>query len=137
MQHTVRTKQALKQTQSSQLTTLQDPQSPQPKLRLSNPKLHLALWSLCAVMTAQAKNVPKLHPLVAAAMARQAASLATSQVLVVMANQVAMVVVTAAVKALRLVAHVWVMLLSVRNVMLWNQRKMHCVAWLHKPTVKC
>jgi len=107
------------------------------KLPLSNPKLHHALWSLFAVTTALAKNVPKPRPQAAAAMASQAASLATSQVLVVMANQVAMVVVTAAVKALRLVAHVWAMRLSVRNVMLWNQRKMHCVAWLHKPTAKC
>jgi hypothetical protein len=133
MQHTVRTKQALKQTQSSQLTTLQKPQSPQPKLPLSNPKLHLARWWLCAAMTAQAKNAPKRRLLVAAAMASQAASLAISQALAVTANQAAM----AGVKALRLVALVWVTPLSVRNVMLWNQRKMHCVAWLHKPMAKC
>jgi hypothetical protein len=54
-----------------------------------------------------------------------------------MANLAAMVVVTAVVKALHRVAHVWVMRLSVRNVMLWNQPKMHCVAWLRKPTAKC
>ena len=51
-----------------------------------------------------------------------------SQALVVMANQVEMGGVMAAVKALRLVVHVWAMRLSVRNVMLWNLHKMHCVA---------
>jgi hypothetical protein len=81
-------------------------QSQSQKLPQSNPKQHLALLSLCAVMTAQVKNVPKLHRQVAAVMASLAANLATSQALVVMANQVAMVVVTAAVKALHRVAHV-------------------------------
>ncbi len=112
-------------------------QSPWLKLPRSNPKPHPALWWPCAVMTDQAKNVPKLPLQAAAAMASPAASLATSQVLVVMANQAEMVVVTAAVKALHRVAHVWAMRLSVHNVMLWSQPKMPCVAWLHKPMAKC
>ncbi len=102
-----------------------------------NPKRHLALWWPCAAMIVQAKNAPKPRPQAVAAMASPAASLATSQVLVVMANQVAMVVVTAAVKALLRVAHVWATRLSVRNVMLWNLRKMPCDVWLPKRTAKC
>ena len=112
-------------------------QNPWQKLPLPNPKLHLAPSWRCAVMTAQAKNAPKLRLLAAVAMANPVASLATSQALAVMANQAAMVDVTVVAKALRHVAHVWVMPLSVRNVMRWNLHKMPCVAWLHKPMAKC
>jgi hypothetical protein len=70
-------------------------------------------------------------------MANPVASLATSQALAVMANQAAMVDVTVVAKALRHVAHVWVMPLSVHNVTRWNLHKMPCVAWLHKPMAKC
>ena len=84
-------------------------------------------------MTARAKNAPKPHLLAVAAMANPlanpAASLATNQALVVMANRVA--------KALHHAAHVWAMRLSVRNVMHWSQRKMRCAAWPHKPMAKC
>ena len=108
-------------------------QSPWQKLPPLSPKLHHApLWR-CAVMTAQVKNVPKLCLLAAVVMASLAASLVTSQALAVMANQAA----TAVAKALRHVAHVWVMPLSVRNVTRWSLHKMPCVAWLHKRTAKC
>jgi sRNA-binding protein len=70
-------------------------------------------------------------------MASPAASLAISQALAVTANPAAMADVTVVVKDLRRVALVWAMRLSVRNAMLWNQPKMPCVAWLHKPTAKC
>jgi hypothetical protein len=123
----------LKKHQSRKIQMLKCPQSLLQKLPLSNPKPHHALWSLCAAMTALVKSVPKLHPQVAAAMASRAASLVTSQALVVMANLAAMVVA----RALRRAARVWAMPLSVRNVMLWNQPKTLCVVWLRKPTVKC
>ena len=112
-------------------------QSPWQKRHLPNPKPHHAPSWRCAVMTAQAKNAPKLRLLAAVAMANPVASLATSQALAVMANQAAMVDVTVVAKALRHVAHVWVMPLSVRNVTRWNLHKMPCVAWLHKPMAKC
>ena len=111
--------------------------NPWQKLHLSNLKLHHApLWR-CAVMTVQAKNAPKPHLQVVVAMANPVASLATSQALAVMANQAAMVDVTVVAKALRHVAHVWVMRLSAPSVMLWNLHKMPCAAWLHKPMAKC
>jgi len=112
-------------------------QSQWQKLPPSNPKPHLAPSWRCAVMTVRVKNVPKLRLLAAGEMASPVASLATSQALAVMANQAAMVDVTVVAKALRHVAHVWVMRLSVRNVTRWNLHKMHCAAWLHKPTVRC
>jgi hypothetical protein len=112
-------------------------QSPWQKLHLSNLKLHLAQLWRCEVMTAQAKNAPKLRLRAVVAMASPAASLATSQALAVMANQAAMVDVTVVAKALRHVAHVWVMRLSAPSVMLWNLHKMPCAAWLHKPMAKC
>jgi hypothetical protein len=88
-------------------------------------------------MTARAKNVPKWHLLAAVAMANPVASLAISQALAVTPNQAAMADVMVAAKALRHVVHVWVMSLSVRNVMRWSLHKMPCVAWLHKRTAKC
>ena len=106
-------------------------------MHLPNLKLHLApLWR-CAVMIAPDKNVSKPRLQLVVAMANPVASLATSQALAVMANQAAMVDVTVVAKALRHVAHVWVMRLSVRNVTRWSLHKMPCVAWLHKPMAKC
>ena len=35
------------------------------------------------------------------------------------------------------VAPVWAMPLSAPNALPWNQLKMRCVAWLHKPMAKC
>jgi hypothetical protein len=107
------------------------------KLPPPNPKPHHALWWLCAVMTARAKNVPKLRLLAAVAMANPAASLAINQVWVVMAKQAVMVDVMVLAKALRHVAHVWGMSLFVRSVMPWNQPKTLCAAWLHTPMAKC
>ncbi len=98
--------QAPKQTQSSRLTTLPKLRSPWLKLPPSNPKLpHDPLW-LCAVMTVQAKNALKPHPLAVVAMAD----------------------VTVVAKASHLEVHVWAMRRSVRNVMRWNRHKMLCVA---------
>ena len=88
-------------------------------------------------MTAQGKNAPKPPLRRVVAMANRVASLATSQALAVMASLVAMVDETVRVKVLRRVVHVWAMWLSVRNVMRWSLRKMHCAAWLHKRTEKC
>ena len=88
-------------------------------------------------MTAQGKDAAKPPLRRVVAMANRVASLATSQALAVMASLVAMVDETVRVKVLRRVAHVWAMWLSVRNVMRWNLRKMHCVAWPRRPTVKC
>ena len=88
-------------------------------------------------MTAQVKNVPKPHLLAVVVMASPAASLAISQALAVMANRAAMADVTVVVKALHRVAHVWVMRLSAPNALPWNQHKMRCVAWPHKPMAKC
>jgi hypothetical protein len=134
---TARTIQALIQTQSSQPTTLPKLQSPWLKLPQSNPKLHHAQSWLCAVMTAQAKSVPKPPPLAVVAMASPAASLVTSQALAVTASQAAMVDVMVAAKALHRAAHVWVMQLSVLNALLWSLPKMPCVVWLHKRTARC
>ena len=88
-------------------------------------------------MTAQAKNAPKPRLLAEVEMANPAVSLAINQALAVMASLAARVVVMVAAKALRRVAHVWVMRLSVHNVMRWSRLKMHCVAWPHTPTAKC
>jgi hypothetical protein len=112
-------------------------QSQWQKLHPSNPKPHHAPWWLCAVMTAQARSVPKWHLQVAVAMASLVASLVTSQALAVTANPAAMADVTVVARALRRAVHDWVTPLSVRNVMLWNQPKTRCVAWPHKPTAKC
>ncbi len=87
--------------------------------------------------TAQVKNAPKPPLRRVVAMAKRVASLATNQALVVMASPVAMVGETVRVKVLRRVVHVWVMWLSVRNVMRWSLRKMHCAAWPRRPTAKC
>ena len=103
----------------------------------SNPKPHHVLWWLCAVMTAQAKNAPKPRPQVVVEMASPAASLAISQALAVTANPAAMADATVVAKGLHRGAHVWVMRLSVRNALLWNQPKMRCVDWPRKPTAKC
>ena len=104
-----------------------------PQKRLSNPKPRHAPWLLCAVMTVLAKSAPRLRLQVVVAMENLAASLATSQALDVMANQG----VTVVAKALRHVAHVWVMRPSVPNAMRWSQPKTLCVVWLHKPMAKC
>ena len=88
-------------------------------------------------MTALVKSVPKWHLQVAVAMASPAASLVTSQVLAVMANQAAMADVTVVAKALHRVAHVWVMQLSVPSAMPWSRRKTRCAAWLRKRMAKC
>ena len=70
-------------------------------------------------------------------MASPVASLVISQAMAVTPNQAAMADVTVVAKALHHVVHVWVMLLSVRNVTRWSPHKMHCAAWLHKRTEKC
>jgi hypothetical protein len=82
-------------------------------------------------MTDPAKNAPSPPLRGVDAMASLAASLATSQALVVMAA------VTQAEKVSHHVARVWVMQLFAPNALPWNRRKTPYAAWPHKPTAKC
>jgi hypothetical protein len=82
-------------------------------------------------MTDPAKNAPSPPLRGVGAMASLAASLATSQALVVMAA------VTQAEKVLPHVARVWVMQLFAPNALLWSLHKTRYADWPHKPTAKC